>query len=67
MRLGTKFIATVMILDDDHAGVFTFDQDQVEVAESEPVLEVAVKRYAQNRAIRGPSFSLNFRLFKQTS
>nr|XP_029544487.1 sodium/calcium exchanger 3-like [Oncorhynchus nerka] len=42
--LGFPAIATVTILDDDHAGIFTFETDTCHVSESVGVLEVKVLR-----------------------
>ncbi|GCC27800.1 hypothetical protein chiPu_0006226 [Chiloscyllium punctatum] len=40
----SPLIATVTILDDDHAGIFTFESDVVHVSESIGVMEVKVLR-----------------------
>ncbi|XP_045065005.1 sodium/calcium exchanger 3 isoform X2 [Coregonus clupeaformis] len=42
--LGFPSIATVTILDDDHAGIFTFESDTCQVSESVGVMEVKVLR-----------------------
>ncbi|XP_043929900.1 sodium/calcium exchanger 3 isoform X2 [Protopterus annectens] len=42
--LSSPFVATVTILDDDHAGIFTFECDAVHVSESVGVMEVKVLR-----------------------
>ncbi|XP_048084505.1 sodium/calcium exchanger 3 isoform X2 [Alosa alosa] len=42
--LGFPAVATVTILDDDHAGIFTFESDSVHVSESIGVMEVKVLR-----------------------
>ncbi|KAM8952647.1 sodium/calcium exchanger 2 [Pelodytes ibericus] len=49
-RLVSPLIATVTILDDDHAGIFTFEEKLVHVSESVGVLEVRVVR---NSGARG--------------
>uniref|UniRef100_A0A8C5PKB6 Solute carrier family 8 member A2 n=1 Tax=Leptobrachium leishanense TaxID=445787 RepID=A0A8C5PKB6_9ANUR len=49
-RLVSPLIATVTILDDDHAGIFTFEEKLVHVSESVGVLEVRVLR---NSGARG--------------
>ncbi|KAM5145593.1 sodium/calcium exchanger 2 [Mantella aurantiaca] len=49
-RLVSPLIATVTILDDDHAGIFTFEEKLVRVSESVGVLEVRVVR---NSGARG--------------
>ncbi|KAI4897016.1 hypothetical protein NFI96_023091 [Prochilodus magdalenae] len=42
--LGFPAVATVTILDDDHAGIFTFESESVHVSESVGVMEVKVLR-----------------------
>ncbi|XP_004698741.1 sodium/calcium exchanger 3 isoform X1 [Echinops telfairi] len=42
--LASPCVATVTILDDDHAGIFTFECDTIRVSESIGVLEVKVLR-----------------------
>ncbi|XP_019909344.2 sodium/calcium exchanger 3 isoform X2 [Esox lucius] len=42
--LGFPAVATVTILDDDHAGIFTFESDTCHVSESVGVMEVKVLR-----------------------
>ncbi|KAH8360244.1 hypothetical protein KR093_011468 [Drosophila rubida] len=42
-------IATVMILDDDHAGIFAFAEANYEISESVGVFEVVVMRYSGAR------------------
>ncbi|XP_030627646.1 sodium/calcium exchanger 3 isoform X9 [Chanos chanos] len=42
--LGFPAVATVTILDDDHAGIFTFESDSVHVSESIGIMEVKVLR-----------------------
>ncbi|XP_071222955.1 sodium/calcium exchanger 3 isoform X1 [Salvelinus alpinus] len=42
--LGFPAVATVTILDDDHAGIFTFETDTCHVSESVGVMEVKVLR-----------------------
>ncbi|XP_075692356.1 sodium/calcium exchanger 2 [Rhinoderma darwinii] len=49
-RLVSPLIATVTILDDDHAGIFTFEEKLIHVSESVGVLEVKVIR---NSGARG--------------
>ncbi|XP_053329900.1 sodium/calcium exchanger 2 [Spea bombifrons] len=49
-RLVSPLIATVTILDDDHAGIFTFEEKLVHISESVGVLEVRVVR---NSGARG--------------
>ena len=45
LQLGTKSVATVMILDDDHGGVFQLERSEVEISEGKDTLEMTVKRY----------------------
>ncbi|MBN3305038.1 NAC3 protein, partial [Amia calva] len=42
--LGLPAVATVTILDDDHAGIFTFESEAIHVSESVGVMEVKVLR-----------------------
>ncbi|XP_041122424.1 sodium/calcium exchanger 3 [Polyodon spathula] len=42
--LGTPSVATVTILDDDHAGIFTFECEALHVSESVGVMDVKVLR-----------------------
>ncbi|XP_018582927.1 sodium/calcium exchanger 3 isoform X1 [Scleropages formosus] len=42
--LGFPAVATITILDDDHAGIFTFESDSVHVSESVGIMEVKVLR-----------------------
>ncbi|MBN3311921.1 NAC3 protein, partial [Atractosteus spatula] len=42
--LGLPAVATVTILDDDHAGIFTFESEVIHVSESVGVMEVKVLR-----------------------
>ena len=43
-RLVEPLVATVTILDDDHAGIFTFESDSVHISESVGIMEVKVLR-----------------------
>ncbi|XP_030637198.1 sodium/calcium exchanger 2a isoform X3 [Chanos chanos] len=43
-------VATVIILDDDHAGIFSFGQKELRVSESSGIVEVVV---ARNSGVRG--------------
>lgn len=49
-RLVEPLVATVTILDDDHAGIFTFSERMVRVSESVGTMEVTVVR---NSGARG--------------
>ncbi|XP_031436039.1 sodium/calcium exchanger 3 isoform X2 [Clupea harengus] len=42
--LGFPPVATVTILDDDHAGIFTFESDSMHISESVGIMEVKVLR-----------------------
>merc|ERR1712002_269594 len=43
-QLGTPHMATIMILDDDHGGIFGFDDSEAEIVESVGVYELKVQR-----------------------
>ncbi|KAL6463225.1 hypothetical protein MHYP_G00276160 [Metynnis hypsauchen] len=49
-RLVEPLVTTVTILDDDHAGIFSFGQRELRVAESSGVVEIPVNR---NSGVRG--------------
>ncbi|XP_066515085.1 sodium/calcium exchanger 2a [Hoplias malabaricus] len=49
-RLVEPMVATVTILDDDHAGIFSFGQRELRVAESSGLVEIPVNR---NSGVRG--------------
>lgn len=44
-------LATVMILDDDHAGIFAFTQTHMEVTESVGICDLLVMRYSGARGV----------------
>uniref|UniRef100_A0A3Q3KH91 Calx-beta domain-containing protein n=1 Tax=Monopterus albus TaxID=43700 RepID=A0A3Q3KH91_MONAL len=48
-RLVEPLVATITILDDDHAGIFTFDQRVLRVSESTGTLTVSVVRNSGSR------------------
>merc|ERR1711881_459928 len=48
-QLGTPHMATIMILDDDHGGIFSFDDSEVEVVESVGTFELELKRISGAR------------------
>ena len=50
LQLGTPHLATIMVLDDDHGGVFQFENHELEITESVGVLELKVNR---NSGARG--------------
>lgn len=43
--------ATVMILDDDHAGIFAFTQGEIEINESVGICDLVVMRYSGARGV----------------
>ncbi|KQS38647.1 uncharacterized protein Dere_GG24277, isoform G [Drosophila erecta] len=49
VKLGVPMIATVMILDDDHAGIFAFTDSVFEISESVGRFELKVMRYSGAR------------------
>merc|ERR1711992_349113 len=49
IQLGTPHMATIMILDDDHGGIFSFDDSEVEVVESVGTFELELKRISGAR------------------
>jgi len=48
-QLGTPHMATIMILDDDHGGIFSFEDGEAEIVESVGTFELAVKRISGAR------------------
>merc|ERR1712209_22459 len=48
-QLGTPHLATIMILDDDHGGIFSFEDGGAEVVESVGAYEVKVQRISGAR------------------
>ncbi|KAG8180249.1 hypothetical protein JTE90_011164 [Oedothorax gibbosus] len=49
VELATPFLATVMILDDDHAGIFLFPELEVELTESVGEYQLRVNRFSGAR------------------
>merc|ERR1711936_1323892 len=49
IQLGTPHVATIMILDDDHGGVFQFENHEAEIVESVGVFELTVARMSGAR------------------
>jgi len=49
LQLGTPHMATIMILDDDHGGVFQFENHETEINESVGVYELKVARMSGAR------------------
>ena len=47
--MGTPHLATIMVLDDDHGGVFQFDSHEMEITEAIGVLELKVNRQSGAR------------------
>merc|ERR1712106_796610 len=48
-QMGTPHMATIMILDDDHSGIFGFEDSEAEVVESVGTCELQVKRISGAR------------------
>jgi solute carrier family 8 (sodium/calcium exchanger) len=48
-QLGTPHMATIMILDDDHGGIFSFDDSEAEIVESVGTFDLEVKRISGAR------------------
>merc|ERR1719346_575520 len=48
-QLGTPHMATIMILDDDHSGIFGFEDGEAEIVESVGVYECKVQRISGAR------------------
>merc|ERR1719427_475277 len=57
IQLGTPHMATIMILDDDHGGIFSFDEEEAEVVESVGTFELEVKRISGARGKVAVSYS----------
>ena len=49
IQLGTPHLATIMVLDDDHGGLFQLDSHEMEITESVGVLELKVNRQSGAR------------------
>merc|ERR1719412_703367 len=49
IQMGTPHMATIMILDDDHGGISSFDEEEAEVVESVGTFELEVKRISGAR------------------
>merc|ERR1719175_307977 len=49
LQLGTPHMATIMILDDDHGGIFGFEDSEAEIVESVGVFELKVQRISSAR------------------
>merc|ERR1719317_302881 len=49
IQLGTPHMATIMILDDDHSGIFSFEDAEAEIVESVGVYELKVQRISGAR------------------
>jgi solute carrier family 8 (sodium/calcium exchanger) len=56
-QLGTPHMATIMILDDDHGGIFGFEDSEAEVVESVGTYELEVKRISGARGTVGIPFN----------
>ncbi len=57
IQLGTPHLATIMVLDDDHGGVFQFESHEQETTESIGVLELKVQRQSGARGKVGIPFT----------
>merc|ERR1712045_520583 len=49
IQLGTPHMATIMILDDDHSGIFSFEDSEAEIVESVGTYELKVQRISGAR------------------
>jgi len=49
IQLGTPHMATIMILDDDHGGIFGFEDAEAEIVESVGIYELKVQRISGAR------------------
>jgi len=49
IQLGTPHMATIMILDDDHGGIFQFEDAEAEIVESVGVYELKIQRISGAR------------------
>jgi len=49
IQLGTPHMATIMILDDDHGGIFGFEDSEAEIVESVGIYELKVQRISGAR------------------
>ena len=49
LQLGTPHMATIMILDDDHGGLFQFEEHEAEITESIGTFELKVARMSGAR------------------
>lgn len=63
LKLGVPSVATVMILDDDHGGIFSFPEESMEVSESEGLYLLKVTRFS---GARGKVF-LPYRVIEGTA
>lgn len=50
-KLGTPHVATVMILDDDHPGIFNFEEKEMSIPEAIGEMEIKVKRSSGARGM----------------
>lgn len=57
IQLGTPHMATIMILDDDHGGIFGFEDTEAEIVESVGVFELKVQRISGARGKVAVSYS----------
>eukprot|EP00088_Acartia_fossae_P032914 TRINITY_DN3368_c0_g1_i10.p1 TRINITY_DN3368_c0_g1~~TRINITY_DN3368_c0_g1_i10.p1 ORF type:complete len:915 (+),score=341.46 TRINITY_DN3368_c0_g1_i10:160-2904(+) len=57
IQLGTPHMATIMILDDDHGGLFSFEDAEAEIVESVGTYELKVQRISGARGKVAVSYS----------
>ncbi|XP_023324230.1 sodium/calcium exchanger 3 isoform X1 [Eurytemora carolleeae] len=57
VQLGTPHMATIMILDDDHGGIFGFEDSEAEIVESVGIYELKVQRISGARGKVAVSYS----------
>jgi solute carrier family 8 (sodium/calcium exchanger) len=57
IQIGTPGLATIMVLDDDHGGIFQFEEHEMEITESVGTLELQVKRMSGARGKVGIPYS----------
>jgi len=56
-QLGTPHMATIMILDDDHSGIFGFEDSEAEIVESVGTYELKIQRISGARGKVGIPFN----------
>ena len=59
-KLGTPFLATVMILDDDHPGIFHYEEHEIKVSEAAGEMQIKVMRSSGARGtVKVPYYSVD--------